>query len=185
MKKQGWTVIHTQDHVPIDNFTYVSPEDEEEDMQPQRHDHMFNFQYVKSSKQITDKMTAKIATITKKIEERKGRIKDLRAEYKITDAVLIDLLEQAREAQRKNDNRMSYSLSNTPAKGGGGLTENTITIGAGVVNHLLTESDMVRSEEAEVTRLELVVRNLEDLENDQGKKVGHHLREEELKYLGF
>lgn len=195
VEKHGYRVVSSEetnrrwqeDPSWADNFHLVEVRNNH--MQPQRHQHMFNFQYVKSSKQITEKMSAKIIQLKSKIEERKKRIKGIREENKITDAVYIDLLEQARDAQRKNAQVISYSVSNKMAGGSGGpggLAEETFTIGAGVVNSLLTESDMLRSEGEEVTRYELIVRNLEDLENtDTGKKVGHRLQEEELRYLGF
>lgn len=144
---------------------------------------MFNFGYRKSSDEIVTKLKAKVNQIKGKVDERRMRILVLKKEHKITDAIYIDLLEQARDAMKKNDNnRMSYSVSNKVEKG---VKEEDFTIGAGVVMNLLTESDMVRLEEAQVTRFELICRNLKDLPDDEGKLEGHRLGEEELTFLGF
>lgn len=146
---------------------------------------MFHFRFVKSSAEIAEKMKAKVTSLRLKVEERKGRIKALRAEHKITDTVYINLLEQAREAQKRNDmNRMSYTVKNdTPTKG---MQENDeLVIGAGVVNFLLTETDFMKSEDTQASRLELIARNLKDHKDDHGDTVGHQLAEEELVYLGF
>ena len=161
---------------------------EREKMQAQRINHMFRFHYTKSSGEIVEKMKLKIASLQEKIEERKGRIKKIRDEFGITDAVYIDLLEQARDALKKNDTRMSYIIpsakndARTLAQDG-----ETTTIGAGTVNSLLTETDFIREEESQVRKLDLIARNLKDEERDwsQGRKVGWALDEEELKYLGF
>lgn len=146
---------------------------------------MFHFRYVKSSDEIIAKMRTKVTALRNKVEERKVRIKNLRTEYKITDAIYASLLEQAREAQKKNDMaKMSYTVKNdTPTKG---MQENDeLVIGAGVVNHLLTEQDFVKSEEAQADRLDLICRNLRDTKNEKGELVGHELGEAELTYLGF
>lgn len=162
-------------------------------MQAHRIDSMFRFNYIKSSAEIIAKMTIKVDQLKGKISERKKRIHGLREEYKITDAIYIELLEQAREAQKSsNMNKMSYSVSNSQTKGNG-LQEGDFVIGAGVVNHLLTENDFAKNEEAQVERMELIIRNLKDLPVDKHGNDdpynqtlrGHHLSEEELKFLGF
>lgn len=161
-------------------------------MNPINISNMFHtFSYLKSSEEIISKSVQKVTDVHKKIEERRIRIKALRTEYKITDAVYIDLLEQARDAMKRNDNRMSYSVSNAihdKRSSAGGLQESdTITVGAGVVNNLLTESDHIKSEEAQVKKLQLIIRNLKDEEREwsDGRKIGYHLGESELEYLNF
>lgn len=64
-------------------------------MQVNRIDHMFNFRFEKSAQVIREKAKDKITALRAKIEEREVRIKRIREEYKITDAALIDVLEQA------------------------------------------------------------------------------------------
>ncbi len=148
-----------------------------------RAEHMFNFGYRKSSAEIIEKLSAKTNLLRAKVEERRSRIVALKKEHKITDAIYIDLLEQARDAMKKNDQRMSYSVSNKLVQGG--IKEEEFVIGAGVVMNLLTESDMARSEEAQVTRFELICRNLRDIPDEEGNFQGHRMSEEELTYLGF
>lgn len=158
-------------------------------MQATSIDHMFNFHFTKSSQEIKEKMTTKVVALKAKIEERKTRIRTIREEFKITNEVYIDLLEQAREASKRKENRMSYVISskNDAQVTQSGPAEEAITIGAGTVNALLTETDFVKSEEAQVQRLALLMRNLQDEERDwsNGRAIGWTLREDELKYLGF
>lgn len=150
-----------------------------------RPENMFNFGYRKSSAEINEKLVLKVTQLRKKIVERIERVKRLKEEHKITNEIYINLLEQARDAQKKGDNKMSYSISNAQLPSRGGIKEEDFTIGAGVVMNLLTENDSIRNEEAQVTRFELIVRNLRDLPDEDGKAQGHRLSEEELVYLGF
>lgn len=158
-------------------------------MQPRNITSMLNFSYRKSAVEIKAKAKDKVAALKDKIEERKGRVRRLREEFKITDAVYINLLEQAREAAKRGENRMSYSVSlGNQTQAQQGLQEgDSITVGAGTVNALLTENDFIKSEEREAKRLELIVRNLEDLPTDwsNGVAIGHDLSEADLEYLGF
>lgn len=154
----------------------------ESEMQVERIDSMFNFTFEKSSTEIIEKSKAKVVAIKAKIEERGKRITATRTEYKITDAVLIDLLQQARAAQGRHV--MSYT-SNASVKSGNGLTEETVTVGAGVVNMLLTEQDFIDGEKAQVSKLEVIIRNLADLPDAQGRVRGHKLSFGELTFLGF
>lgn len=160
-------------------------------MKAQNNSDMFHFRYEKSSEEIITKMRLKISDVQAKVEERQRRIKNLREEYKITDAIYIDLLEQAREAAKKNDiHKMSYSISNASvaSRGSNGTVDTEFTIGAGVVNNLLTEQDFVKAEQGDVVRMELIIRNLKDLpynNTEDASPRGHGLSEGELKYLGF
>jgi len=150
-------------------------------------DHMFHFTYVKSSAQIVEKATAKVAALRAKIEERRARIKTIRTTYEITDEVLIDLLQQARN-QARNAQTVSYT-SNARVAQGASMSEATVTVPAGVVNNLMTEQDFIAGEQAQIRDLKLIIRNLEDLPDTRpgctDKRVGHTLTKEELVYLGF
>jgi hypothetical protein len=152
-------------------------------------DHMLNFTYEKPSAEIIEKSKVKRVALLAKVEERKGRIKRLRDEYDVTDEVLIDLLQQAR-AQSRNNPALQYTSNAKVAKmRGGKMTEESVTVPAGVVNHLNTEQDLADSEIAEVKKLDLVVRNLVDFPDERqgqsGKMRGHRLNTDELVYLGF
>ncbi len=150
-------------------------------MRAERIDSMFNYRFEKSSAEIIDKGNLKVNQIKAKMEERAKRIREVRSEYKITEAVLVDLLQQARAAG--GSQRMSFSTNARDARGG--LTEETITVGAGVVNMILTEQDFIDAERASIERLSLVVRNLKDLPDQTGAVRGHGMSFDELKFLGF
>lgn len=146
--------------------------------------HMLNFTYVKTASAIITKATEKAKALEAKIAEREKRIEKTRKEYDISDVMMMELLAAAR--QQMVSNRMAqqtYQLSKTGNDGK--MTEETVTIGAGVVNMLFTERDFIESEKAQIRKLRLVIRNLEDLPDDKGGKKGHELTNQELEYLGF
>ena len=150
---------------------------------------LFNFTFEKSSKDIVAAANRKTEALLAKIGEREERVRRIRAEYRITDAALIDILTQARAALQRNDAlAMNYSAKNSsiPSQPGGAEADETITIGAGVVNHLLTEQDYIEGERAQVTRLGFMIRNLQDLPTGfEGAIRGHKLSYDELQFLGF
>lgn len=165
-------------------------------MNPMETRHMLNFKYEKPSAEIAAKATAKADALEAKAKEREGRIARLREEHKITDAVLVDLLRQAREAQKSGGGKMSYTVSQSSGLGNGVSVRpeagapDEVVIGAGVVNNLLTEGDFIEAELKEARRLRTIARNLADLPDDApnapaGSKRGHELTREELEYLGF
>lgn len=155
-------------------------------MQVQRIDGMFNFEFEKSAHEIVVAATAKAAATRQKIEEREIRIKKVREEYKITDSALIDIMAQAREQSKRGGAAMFY---NTKAASDDDADEGEVTIGAGVVNMLLTERDHIEGEKAQVERLDMIARNLKDTRcfAPDGKEYmkGHMLTTAELKFLGF
>lgn len=155
-------------------------------MQVQRIDNMFNFTFEKSAGEIITAAKNKAADVRNKIEERSVRIQKMRTEYKVTDAVLIDIQNQMRAQHKRGEDRMSYT-SNAQTSAGG--VQEEVTIGAGVINFLLTEQDHMDGEKAQVERLDMIIRNLRDITAYTANgtsyvtkfKVGY----EELKYLGF
>lgn len=146
---------------------------------------MFSFTYEKSASEIIDKAKIKRTALLAKVEERKGRIKRIRDEYGIDDAVLIDLLQQARASARAA-HAMQYTSN---VKRDKGLTEDAIVVPAGVVNNLMTEQDFITGEVEQTAKLDLIIRNLVDHPDErrgmEGKMRGHRLNTEELVYLGF
>jgi len=159
-------------------------------MQVQRIDHMFRYHYQKSATDLVGAMGAKVTTLKAKVEERIARIVKIRAEYKVTDAAMLDIMRQARIAQKAGAMVMNYSTSST---GPTGMTDDDnaelITIGAGVVNNLLTEQDYIDGEKAQIERLELVSRNLKDpvayTRDGQPYTELISISDDEAKYLGF
>lgn len=145
-----------------------------------------NVEYFKTAGEIVEKCRIKIASLSNKIEERKGRIKAIRTEHQIDDAALVELL----TAMRKNADQRSFSYSTGPMGDNSGRGSEERTIAAGTVNALLTESDFIESEKAQVEKLDLIVRNLKPVRRfssdgtelpDAGFNVGHS----DLRYLGF
>lgn len=139
---------------------------------------MFNFTFEKTSEEIVAAATRKRDSIRKKIGERESRIANIRSEYKITDESMINMLAKARQQNELHYNNSSGIPANA-------MTEGSVTIGAGIVNMLLTERDFIEGEKAQVEKLDVIVRNLRDLPNDKGGVRGHRLSYEELRYLGF
>jgi hypothetical protein len=156
-------------------------------MQVQQINNMFNFTFEKTADEVVAATTKKTKNIRDKIEERGVRIKKLREEHKITDAVLIDIQNQMRAQQKLGEReRMSYT-SNAVSSGGG--VQEEVTIGAGVINHLLTEQDYIDGEKAQVERLDVMARNLREVVRRTANGTVYtelfKLSYEELKYLGF
>ena len=151
--------------------------------------HHLSFQ--KSASEIVERATAKAAKTRAKIEERQARVADLRKEHGIDDAALIQLLTAARHAQKRQDAQMSYNYTSNAVGGGKKGMGEEKTIGAGVVNHLLTESDHIEAERESVERLDLISRNLKPIARfgtDTGASIppaDFALNYEELEFLGF
>ena len=154
-------------------------------------DHMLNFTIEKTSKEINEKANDKIKALNAKIEERQARVADLRKEHGIDDAALIQLLTAARHAQKRQDAQMSYNYTSNAVGGGKKGMGEEKTIGAGVVNPLLTESDHIEAERESVERLDLISRNLKPIARfgtDTGASIppaDFALNYEELEFLGF
>lgn len=155
-------------------------------MQVQNIDRMFNnFTYEKSASEVVAAAKKKREEVSNKIEERQRRIRKMREEHKITDAVLIDIQNQMRaDAQRG----MAAQYTSNTASDDDGRGE-TVTVGAGVINFILTEQDFIGGEKAQVERLDLMVRNLRDVERRTASGTPYVelfcLSYEELKFLGF
>lgn len=154
-------------------------------MQVQNVDHMFNFTFEKTADEIVTHARTKVQSIRVKIEERTVRIRKMREEHKITDAVLLDIQNQMR-ADAKRGMAAQYSSN---ARSDGGAGDETVTVGAGVINFILTEQDFIGGEKAQAERLDTIIRNLRPLTRRTANgneyvelfKLGY----EELKFLGF
>jgi hypothetical protein len=108
---------------------------------------MFEFTFQKTTTDIRHAARKKITAIQAKIEERQARIKALRAEHKITDAVLNDILSQMR-ATTNAAALIQYTSSVTTDAG----SAETVIVGAGAVNFLLTEQDYIEGERSPTQR---------------------------------
>jgi hypothetical protein len=157
-------------------------------MQAQTIDHMFRFMFTKSAEDIVAHAKKKALAIQAKIEERQERLARLRKEYDIDDAALVQLLQLARK--QAGQHQFQYMKSNVSASGNSATMEER-TIGAGVVNNLLTEHDFLEAEKDQVHDLDIIVRNLKPIPRyatDSGVELPpaeFQLSKEELEYLGF
>ena len=153
-------------------------------MQVQNISHLFSFTFEKSTTEIVEACQKKERDLRAKMEEREARVTRIRSEYKITDAVLIDLLSQARAASKRNDALMNYS-SNAAVSNDTGVPQ-TVTVGAGVVNMLLTERDFIDGEKAQADKLSVIARNLRDYTDERGiVRTAHRLGYDEIRFLGL
>jgi hypothetical protein len=146
---------------------------------------MFNFVFEKTSDEVKEKAGSKIKALTAKNAERQQRIAKLREEHGIDDSALIQLLQAARQQERAN----SYSYTSNAIVGGQNKMEEK-TIGAGVVNHLLTENDFIETDKATIKKLDTLVRNLRPLpritsNGNNYKADSYQLSYDELEFLGF
>ena len=165
-------------------------------MQAESIDRMFDYRFEKPSAAIVEKAKQKVEKLQAKIEERQARIAKIRAEYDITDAAHIDILTQARQ---QSQDKMTYTYN--PSSLGNGVSVSVTgspmaerTIGAGIVNLLLTETDFIEAEKKQVQRLGLLIRNLVDVPDERIHSLtagterpmrGHVLSYKELEYLDF
>ena len=165
--------------------------------------HMFQgLHYTKTASELKPAMSKKLAKVEKKIKEREKRIVDLRREYAIDDAALIQLLTEARKNTSMGSSVMNYSYSVGPqgyqgsqgvTGAGGSRSRKAIepverVVGAGVVQNLLTEMDNIDEEKDQVKRLKMILRNLRPLPNyaEGGKKLpdaGFPVNYQDLEYL--
>ena len=158
-------------------------------MQVQRIDNMLNFAYEKTSKEVIDKAVDKVSSIRSKIEERQARIDKIRTEYKITDLVFNNILRQMREQEKRGTVLANYSTQSSGQDDDGHEPAEAVTIGAGIINLLLTEGDFIEGEKAQVEKLTTIINNLRDMvkftSTGAPYSVGHSLSLPELKFLGF
>ena len=145
--------------------------------------------FTKTAEEIRRAAALKLGQVTCKIDERKKRISQLRKEYNINDADLIQLLTEARRDLEARTSRMSYSISNSGGGTAGGTDEKII--GAGVVSNILTESDQIEAEKDQVKHLGLIVRNLKPIPrfcDGTGAALPEeefHVSKADLEYLGL
>ena len=153
-------------------------------MQAQSISNMFNFTFEKTADEILGAARIKRTTIVNKIVERSARIHKMREEHKVTDTVLLDIQNQMRAQAKRGIEAMSYT-SNVSTNSG----SEEVTIGAGVINFLLTEQDYIDAEKASVEKLDVIVRNLKDVYAYTSTGAPYltkfKMSYEELKFLGF
>lgn len=102
----------------------------------------------------------KVRKLQEKVKVREGRIENIRTTNGITDAILVDLLQQA----RTHSGAQFYTVtgpSNLHIPGSvGNAQSGEVTVSAGVIASLTTEGDAKRDEEEAIERLERIRRNI-------------------------
>jgi hypothetical protein len=155
------------------------------------------FAYQKSTAEIQEKVGIKLVAVRAKIAEREARVARVREEYDISDADMSEILAQYANDMVSNSSRgskMSYSISSNKAGGaaapGGQGGGDERIIGAGVVNNILTEKQLIETEKEAVEKLERIQRNLKPIKEWSQTGVAYMqdewaLTEEDIEYLGF
>ena len=152
------------------------------------HEILRGVSFTKTANEIKAAATTKIAKLEGKIAERQKRIVDLRKEYDINDAALIQLLTEARRDMQHGHTKMSYNFSNSLNAVDDGDQR---VVGAGIVTNILTESDMIESEKEQVTRLKMIVRNIKPIpkyatgNGTQLPDEGFHMSDTDLEYFNM
>ncbi len=156
-------------------------------MHPQNVHHMFDFTYQKTTFQILDKANRKIAAIEAKIAERRTRIAKTMNEYGITDAAMNDILVQLHANRQRKVEVLQYTTNVASSESPEGPKE--VTIGAGVVNLILTEQEYISAEKSQLAKLQMISRNLGPVTTvTPGGRIEvdkHQLSYDELTFLDF
>lgn len=125
--------------------------------------HLLNFSYQKSVDEVKSACQDKLIKLSAKIKERGERVKALRDLHGIDDSALIQLLTAARRAQNANHYTFTASIAMSTNYGSKGTNQTEMvekTVGAGVVQNLLTEQDAIEQETDSMRKLNLIIRNL-------------------------
>jgi len=147
------------------------------------------FSYEKSIDEIKEALAKKVEAYKAKIKDREGRIVKIRKEYDISDADMINLLQQV--ARQGISNAPISTMSYTIPIEGGTNAEDVRLIGAGVIQSIVTERELIDDETASIKQMERIGRNLRPVthrtEDGQGEWVQTTwtLRDNELDFLGF
>ena len=137
----------------------------------------------KTSSEVREAMQRKVTALREHIAGREQRLKQIRAEYGIDSDMLARLVIQF-QRQEKSGGSINYNLQ------GEGREQ---IVPAGVIANIIREQEMIDSEQRQIRKLELILRNLRDTEPYNDPQSGetrrrdciHQLTDEELEFLGF
>lgn len=156
---------------------------------------MLNFHYQKSIDEVKSACAEKVIKLAQKIEERRKRISDLRQLHEIDDSALIQLLTAARKQQNQGYYTFtpSVGLGNSMIQAKQPDQRDTVekTVGAGVVQNLLTEQDAIEQETDSMRKLNMIQRNLRPTQSWNAETGEFYstdfvsLNPQELSFLGF
>ena len=133
----------------------------------------------KTTPEVREAMVRKVEAIRALIAEREVRIERVRDEHSIdAEQLAILVMRYKKDAQFVSYERQGTGRDPVPA---------------GVIANLVREQEMIDSEQHQIWKLELVLRNLRDEEMYLEPRTGqvkvrpslHQLDDQELEYLGF
>lgn len=148
----------------------------------------------KTTDEVRKAIREKTGALVSKIEERKIRIAKIKSSNELSDLDVSNLMVEYHKNQSMGREVQTYSLSNSRAKQlQGGNSSDERIIGAGVVASIVAETNLIESEQNQVSDLRLIDRNMLDVEVVSNPRTGewvtrqqyHKLSDEALKYLGF
>lgn len=123
--------------------------------------HLFNgLVFSATPDKILPAVERKIAELTSKITERKGRIAKIREEHEITDGDLILLLQIVARQSTEAFYTLVSNVHRAPLGQEARSQEVERVIPAGIVKNLMAEQEMIDSETELCRRLGIVRRNL-------------------------
>jgi ribonuclease HII len=137
---------------------------------------------IKTTPEIRAAMQKKVKEIASNIEEREARMRRIREEYQIDAERLATLVIQF---QNNDSGFVSYQAQ--------GDSKRDLVVPAGVIANIIREREMIDSERGQIRKMELILRNIPDMELYNDLKTGevksrqplHKLTDEELEFLGF
>lgn len=137
---------------------------------------------IKTTPEIRAAMQRKVKEIASNIEEREARMRRIREEYQIDAERLAALVIQF---QNNDSGFVSYQAQ--------GDSKHAVVVPAGVIANIIREREMIDSERGQIRKMELILRNIPDMELYNDLKTGevksrqplHKLTDEELEFLGF
>ncbi|MDC0716176.1 hypothetical protein [Nannocystis bainbridge] len=137
---------------------------------------------IKTTPEIRAAMQKKVKEIASNIEEREARMRRIREEYQIDAERLATLVIQF---QNNDSGFVSYQAQ--------GDSKHDVVVPAGVIANIIREREMIDSERGQIRKMELILRNIPDMElyNDlttgevKSRQPLHKLSDEELEFLGY
>lgn len=106
---------------------------------------------------LQDALVKKVKLLGEKIDVRRGRVRKIREENRITDEVLIELLKMARAASSASFYTVTSSVRSDPTTQ---TQEDTVTISAGIVANMMSEEDAMKEELNASDRLATILANI-------------------------
>jgi len=149
----------------------------------------------KTSAELRPQLQLKSTELQSSIKVREGRIVRLRDEHKISAEEMAHLLVMHHNAQknRQQVQTMSMALGGGDENGASSMGHSERHVPAGAVANIAQEHQMIASERAQLRKINLILRNLQDevffYHPESGvtlkRTAVHKLDDSDLEYLGF